>query len=127
VFIKRSTKLSVGNQIVIDKETLMGNDMLKSSDAIAHRELAIADSTGKLVSKVSILVGKPHENGDKWSCDFSVTGIGDDRTYSVHGIDGLQAIQDLSVVINGVLMGSDTYKQGLLCWYDGSKWEPITR
>jgi hypothetical protein len=101
------------------------NPPLLPSEAIAFRNLAISDNTGKIVSSISIYIGKPWLDDRCWTCYWRVMGLGDDDTYKISGIDGFQAINGAFAVINnGILMASEAYQQGLICWEEGSKWEP---
>jgi hypothetical protein len=100
------------------------NPAIDPKEAIVSRTLAVIDRDSNTLSPVSILIGKPWQDQDCWTCYWCVLGIGDDDSYKVCGIDGIQAVQGAIVVIDGLLAGSDVYHQGLLCWPDGSDWQP---
>jgi hypothetical protein len=103
------------------------NDLIfNPNDAIISRQLALADETGKIVSSIAILIGKPYYQADYcWECLYSIVGFEETYTFKVCGIDGWQAIEGAFAVIDGFLTGTDAFDQGLLCWDDGSKWEPL--
>lgn len=101
----------------------MSANILNTQDIIATRSLSVRDSEGKVVSPVSIHVGKPYQDGQNWSCLYHVVGLESEDIFQVSGIDAFQAIQGAFIVIDGILSGTNAYQQGLLCWEDGTKWE----
>jgi hypothetical protein len=93
-------------------------------DAIISRQLALADETGRIVSPISIFIGKPYREDRCWECLYSIVGFEENYTFKVCGIDGFQAIEGAFAVIDGFLVGTDAFDRGRLCWDDGSTWEP---
>jgi hypothetical protein len=101
------------------------NKKIGASDVIISRQLDIHDESGKIISHVTILIGKPeHSSEDQaWSCSYSVDGLNDidPSTYRILGIDSVQAVQSAFVAIEGLLEGSDIHKKGLLRWNGDNK------
>jgi hypothetical protein len=95
----------------------MNDRKLMQGDIIASRNLDVLDSAGKVVSKAAVVIGKPDQVGNnEWSCAYSITGLGDESTYRVSGLDAIQAIQCAFTVIDGILAGTDAGTKGLLRW-----------
>jgi hypothetical protein len=95
----------------------MNNRGSTQNDIIASRNLDVLDSAGKVVSTSTVIIGKPEQVGDnEWSCAYRITGLDDESTYRVSGLDAIQAIQCAFTAIDGILAGTDAGVKGLLRW-----------
>jgi hypothetical protein len=84
------------------------NPPLEPSDVIASRQLEVVDEEGRVVSFVSVWIGKPWQvSENEWSCYYRVMGLDEDCTLRVSGFDALQALQGVFVVVDGHLAGLD--------------------
>jgi hypothetical protein len=95
----------------------MNDRELTQGDIIASRNLDVLDSTGKVLLTATVVIGKPEQVGDhEWSCAYRITGLDDESTYRVSGLDAIQAIQCAFTAIDGILAGTDAGTKGLLRW-----------
>jgi hypothetical protein len=92
------------------------NPTLEPSDAIASRQLVVVDGEGRVASFLSVLIGKPWRvSENEWSCYYRVVGLDEDCTLRVSGLDAVQALQGVFVVVDGHLAGLDNGR-GCLRW-----------
>lgn len=94
--------------------------MSASFDIIATRTLDVVDDAGRTVRQLHVHIGRPsQEPTGEWALPYQVTGIDPgDPVYRVFGIDAIQALQGVCLVIGGLLAGLDEAKQGRLRWGD---------
>jgi len=86
-------------------------------DTIATREIDVVDDAGRFIGQAVVHIGRPRqEPTGEWSLPYRIVGIGEGKTYRVLGIDAIQTLQVVHVVIGSVLVSSDEGKQGRLRW-----------
>jgi Domain of unknown function (DUF6968) len=88
---------------------------------IAIREFGAIDGSS-LTSKVRVLIGKPEEfpEGPGYYCPFQISGVGpEDIKYAV-GIDSVQALQLVMVMIGATLEFYNQELGGVLRWEGSS-------
>jgi len=77
----------------------MGDTVM--TEVIAERSLSVVTPDGKAGS-LTVQVGKPARDsspGGDWYCPYRIVGLGRDRIRRVFGIDPLQTLQFLLVVL----------------------------
>jgi hypothetical protein len=90
---------------------------LNVTDAVLVRQLDIRGKNGAPNQVGHILIGKPAQiDSDEWLCAYRIIGVDglQDETHQVFGIDGVQALENAVEVTDGLLTGSDSFKQGRL-------------
>jgi hypothetical protein len=88
--------------------------------AVAQRQLEAQASDGSK-RDVTVSIGKPKSDprfGGGWSCVHQITGLGDDVTRTVVGVDGIQALM-LTFRMVGITLRHIQATQGLrITWLD---------
>jgi len=86
-------------------------------DIIATRIIDVIDDTGEAVRQVHVHIGRPWEEPTgEWSLRYQIVGIGKTKTRCVLGLDAVQVLQLVHVIIGSVLASSEEGKQGRLRW-----------
>jgi len=101
----------------------MKNQKLDLNNSILSRKLDIHDENDKIISHVTIFIGKPEQiNEETWTCPYSIVGLDDvdESTYRANGVDSIQALQCAFVVIEGLLSSADLAKKGRLSKIENS-------
>lgn len=89
-------------------------------DVIAVRTLEVLDAEGHLLRHATVLIGQPkQEASGEWRCPYQIIGLGMDRVFGALGLDAIQALQLVMVVIGGTLAGTPEAEQGRLRWEGG--------
>ena len=99
-------------------------------EIIAVRELSMVED-GKADRKVEISIGKPHLSPDSggYLCPFQIAGIGREEIKYAAGIDAIQALQLVMVMVGATLQFLNDQSGGRLRWEGGSEGDlgfPIT-
>ncbi|WP_107688977.1 DUF6968 family protein [Neisseria wadsworthii] len=99
----------------------MQKEKLNFDTAIAYRTLELA---GNPKEKVNIFIGKPEKlHEEEWICPYRIVGAGEDMNFQIHGLDGIQVLQLVWMVIDAALEGA-----GLnLCWPGGEPFAGFCR
>ncbi|MEV0597454.1 DUF2283 domain-containing protein [Nonomuraea cavernae] len=82
---------------------------------IARRTLTLAtEPPGEVIVAVGLPVEEPT---GEWSCPYRIDGLaGWEHERKVTGVDALQALELVLVMVRAALAGSHEFKEGLLCW-----------
>jgi len=88
---------------------------IEIKEIIATRILYLSENKEK---KVLIIIGKPEQFPDHsdYYCPYKISGIGDEKVRYAGGIDAVQAVQLVMVMIGGELYSSIEAKTGQLRW-----------
>ena len=90
-------------------------------EIIATRAIDIIDEHGCPTGQAVVHIGRPwQEPTGEWAAPYQILGLGRPIASCVFGLDAIQALQLVQLVIGGVLAGLDESKQGRLRWADGS-------
>ena len=86
-------------------------------DIIATRELDVIDENGRAVRRVLVHIGRPwQEPTGEWAAPFQILGLGRSRVSRAFGLDAIQALQLVQLMIGSTLAITDEGKQGRLRW-----------
>lgn len=85
-------------------------------EIIAVRDLTLTE-TGKEKQSVRVIAGKPQfADSIGWYCPFQITGVGDEKIRYAAGIDAIQALQLVMVMIGANLQYQNEQTGGALQW-----------
>ncbi len=92
----------------------MGFDTI--GEVVATRKLSLVGEPGR---EILVKIGKPHlsEHND-YLCPIQVTGIGEERVYSIYGVDSVQALELAMRSLGSELQRLNTQHQGRIRWDD---------
>ena len=90
-------------------------------DLIAFRELNITGE-GKLDKAIKVMVGKPLPFPDSggYYCPFQIVGVGGEEIKYAAGVDSIQALQLVMVMIGATLQYLNSESGNRLCWEGSS-------
>lgn len=80
---------------------------LTKETAIAYRILETATYP---TETVEVLIGKPecvNNNPEEWICCCRIIGAGKDLDFQLHGIDSVQALRAVFMIIDAAIQGED--------------------
>lgn len=82
---------------------------------IAQRTMSLQTQPPR---EVSVTIGLPYEEPTgEWSCPYRIDGLdGWEHERKVTGIDSLQAVELVLVVVRSALAGSHEAREGLVAW-----------
>jgi hypothetical protein len=84
-------------------------------DVIATRTYDVLGAHGAVERQVHVRIGRPtQEPTGEWLCPYQITGLGFDRVFGALGMDAIQALQSVMVVIGGTLAGTTEAEEGRL-------------
>lgn len=95
----------------------MNTNILNESNAFLSRDLDIIKDD--LTKIGTVLFSKPEQQDEgRWACLYSVKGLPDIEpdTYSIFGVDSIQALLCAFNAVEGLLEGSEICKSGALHW-----------
>ena len=86
-------------------------------EIIAIRELSLIDESG-VGRRVEVRIGKPTQFPDStdYYAPFQITGIGSEKVLCAGGVDALQALQGVMVVVGAQLQALNSQHGGRLRW-----------
>lgn len=80
------------------------SEKITKDTCIAHRTLAVAGSPETLVD---VFIAKPEKvHEEEWICRYRIVGAGEDMNFQVHGIDAVQALKHVFVMIDASLVST---------------------
>ncbi|MBF0804356.1 MULTISPECIES: hypothetical protein [unclassified Neisseria] len=80
------------------------SEKITKDTCIAHRTLAFAGSPETLVDIFIAQPEKVHE--EKWIYRYRIVGAGEDMDFQVHGIDAVQALKHVFVMIDAFIVST---------------------
>lgn len=80
--------------------------MTSEFEVIATRELQATGDGISGVRRMIVEIGRPCRDsapdGD-WTCENRIRGLDEEQRMKIHGVDGIQAIQNALIAISGAL------------------------
>jgi len=96
-----------------------GMGLVTIGEVIATRQLCLVDDPSR---EILVKVGKPRlSDHNDYFCPIQVTGIGDERVYSIYGVDSVQALELGMRALGSELQRLNTQNQGRIRWGDAPK------
>jgi hypothetical protein len=90
--------------------------MISDMDVIATRTLELRHEDGSS-SPVLVRIARPRPHSDDYRCDYEIEGLSNKRSFSVFGVDAVQALWLAMVGVGVDLQTSKEGKAGRLALY----------